>query len=140
MVGRQSSEFFFPLSTVVFSFKRSWSPLNEPPWPVCIVFHLYQAVTQGGTTQIQLRIISQVKFISYLSPGINVSTLSSNVLRTIWIIIHITIYTCIKVTSHLERPKKFLFYLTKPKSNIQPNVSINLKQQSYLEFSYLFLK
>lgn len=38
----------------------------------------------------------------------------------------------IKVTSHLQRPKnRFLFYLKKLNSNIQPNVSLKKKNEIF---------
>ena len=47
----------------------------------------------------------------------------------------------IKVTSHLQRPRnRFLFYLKKLNSNIQPNVSIKKKYLESLKAHGLFRK
>ena len=49
------------------------SPFTESQQLVCIVVHLYWTVTCSGTTQIKLKIISQVTFIPCLSPKTKVS-------------------------------------------------------------------
>ena len=86
---------FFLSSILIFTslcttfIKRSWSPLTESQWLLCIVFHLYcfplvlfstciERSPKAKTPKKKPIIISQAKFSMFISRT-NVSTLSSNV-------------------------------------------------------------
>ena len=75
--GRLSnSRIFFLLSIITLTTFQRWSLLSGCGHPLLRpigLFGLYGTVALGGITRMKRRIVSEVKFIPYLSPKINVT-------------------------------------------------------------------